>query len=68
MQHYDNKGNSGFMTATIIQGIWTFMGENLRFKGSFNSMEDVFSGIWEKSEDQKTWRNFMTIQLTRQTI
>src|SRR6188768_3912855 len=29
MQHYDNKGHSGFMTATCDDGVWTFIGETL---------------------------------------
>ncbi|MEX1193261.1 MAG: DUF1579 family protein, partial [Brumimicrobium sp.] len=35
MQHYDNNGNSGFMTATCNDGTWIFLGETLRFTGGF---------------------------------
>lgn len=65
MQHYDNKGNSGFMTASCIDGIWTFLGENLRFTGRFKNRNKEFSGIWEQSSDGKIWTHLMDIKLTK---
>jgi len=67
MQHYDNKGNSGFMTATYQNGLWTFLGETLRFSGGFKNNENEFSGIWEQTSDGKNWKHFMDIKLTRST-
>ncbi|MBB2148659.1 DUF1579 family protein [Pedobacter gandavensis] len=55
MQHYDNQGNSGLMTATVHHNSWTFTGDSLRFKGGFNEIGDVFSGVWEQLRDDKTW-------------
>ena len=65
MQHYDNKGNSGFMTANYNDGVWTFLGENLRFKGGFKKQDKEFSGIWEQSPDGKNWSHFMDIELIK---
>jgi hypothetical protein len=65
MQHYDNKGNSGFMTGYFADGRWTFLGETLRFTGGFSSNDTVFSGVWEKSDDGKTWTHFMDIRLVQ---
>lgn len=65
MQYYNNKGEAGSMTGTAINGLWTFKGDNLRFKGGFNSQENVFSGIWEQSSDGKTWTHFMNIKLVK---
>ena len=65
MQHYDNRGNSGFMTATCEGKIWTFIGEGLRFTGGFKNNHEEFSGIWEKSADGKNWNHFMDIQLNK---
>ena len=65
MHYFDNKGDSGFMTATVIDSQWTFRGENLRFKGGFGENENTFSGIWEQSVDGKTWTHFMDIKLRR---
>jgi hypothetical protein len=64
MQHYDNKGNSGFMTATYKSEIWTFLSEALRFTGGFQKDYKEFSGIWEQS-DGKNWKYFMDIKLTK---
>ncbi len=63
MQHYDNKGNSGFMIATLVDDLWTFTGETLRFKGGFSLGNKKFSGIWEQSADGKIWTHFMDINL-----
>ncbi|MDF3026026.1 MAG: hypothetical protein K0S23_333 [Fluviicola sp.] len=65
MQHYDNKGNSGFMTADYKDGVWTFLGDNLRFKGGFKKNDTEFSGVWEQSSDGKDWTHFMEIRLTK---
>ncbi len=65
LQHYDNKGRSGFMTATCDEGVWTFLGETLRFTGSFKNEDKEFSGIWEQTTDGKSWAHFMNIKLTR---
>lgn len=65
MQHYDNKGNSGYMTATYEKGVWTFLGETLKFTGGFKKEDKEFSGIWEQSTDGKNWIHLMDIQLTK---
>ena len=65
MQHYDNKGNSGFMTATCDDEVWTFIGETLKFTGGFKKGDNEFSGIWEQSTDGKNWTHFMDIKLTK---
>lgn len=65
MQYYDNSGNSGIMTAIVDDGLWTFTGDSLRFKGGFNEKEDVFSGVWEQLTDSKIWSHFMDIKLSK---
>ena len=67
MQFYDNKGNSGFMTAKTYNGVWTFLGENLRFTGGFKNHNREFSGIWEQTSDGVNWRHLMEIKLPRVT-
>src|SRR5690606_31831949 len=47
MQHYNNKGHTGFMSATVINNRWVFQGDTLRFKGGFTNNDKIFSGIWE---------------------
>ncbi len=59
MQHYNNKGNSRSMTAKVNDGLWTFTGKNLRFKGGFNGDGGVFSGVWEQLTDRKTWSHLI---------
>lgn len=67
MQHYDNKGNSGFMTADCKDEVWTFLGENLRFKGRFKKRDTEFSGVWEQSSDGINWTYLMDIKLIKST-
>lgn len=66
MQYYDNKGNSGSMVATVTADVWMFIGESLRFTGSFYDEGNIFAGIWERSADGKNWEHFMDIQLSRE--
>lgn len=66
MQYYNNKGNWGFMTATVNNGIWTFTGDNLRFTGGFNETEDIFSGVWDQLTADKNWTHLMNIKLSKQ--
>lgn len=65
MQHYDNKGNSGVMTAVCRDEVWTFLGDNLRFTGGFKEEDQEFSGVWEQSTDGINWKHFMNIKLTK---
>jgi hypothetical protein len=53
------------MTATVNDGLWTFSGDSLRFKGGFNEHGDVFSGVWEQLTDGKTWSHLMNIKLSK---
>lgn len=64
MQHYDNKGNSGVMTAVCKDDVWVFNGDNLRFTGGFKNRDKEFSGIWEQSNG-KDWQHFMDIKLSK---
>lgn len=65
MRYYDNKGNTGVMTADVIDGNWTFTGESLRFKGGFSEDENIFSGTWEQLSGDDQWNRFIEIKLTR---
>ncbi|WP_316838394.1 DUF1579 family protein [Pedobacter gandavensis] len=65
MQYYNNKGNSGLMIAKLDDGLWTFSGDDLRFKGGFNENEDVFSGVWEQFTANKIWTHLMDIKLSK---
>jgi hypothetical protein len=65
MQNYDNKGDSGYMTATHEKGVWIFLGETLKFTGGFQKEDKEFSGIWERLTDGKNWTHFMDIKLTK---
>jgi major membrane immunogen (membrane-anchored lipoprotein) len=67
MQHYDNSGASGFMSATFKNGKWNHLGEDLRFTGKFSKNEKEFSGLWERFS-RKKWRDFIEIKLTKTPI
>jgi hypothetical protein len=66
MEHFDNKGGTGIMTARYYNNIWKFQGETLRFRGNFSEDKQVFSGVWEQSEDAQKWSHFMDIRLERE--
>lgn len=65
MQHYDNKGHSGTMTATYENEVWIFQGETLRFTGGFKNDDNEFSGIWEQLSNGQNWTHFMDIKLIK---
>lgn len=66
MQHFDNKGNAGTMTASYEKGVWTFQGETLRFTGGFKNEDNEFSGIWEQLTNDHNWTHWMDIQLMKE--
>ena len=63
---YDNKGSSGYMTATCKNGVWTFLGDTLKFTGGFGKEDNEVSGIWEQTTDGENWTHLMDIKLTKQ--
>lgn len=65
LQHYDNKGGSGKMIGKVNDGVWTFLGDTLRFKGGFKNEGKEFSGVWEQSDDGSHWAHFMNITLKK---
>jgi hypothetical protein len=65
MQYYNSQGDSGFMTATVVNDVWMFTGETLRFNGGFSLNDSVFSGIWEQRNEDGNWAHLMDIKLTR---
>ena len=65
LQHFDNKGNTGLMKGSYENGIWTYLGEALRFTGGFKNDGQEFSGVWEQSSDGKQWVHFMEIRLEK---
>ena len=65
MHYFDNKGNTGFMKATIRNNQWTFLGDNLRFTGGFSDDENIFSGVWEQLDSAGNWQQFMDIHLAK---
>lgn len=67
MQHYDNSGDSGFMSATCKNGKWNHLGKELRFTGKFSKNEKEFSGLWERFSRNK-WRAFIEIKLTKKPM
>ncbi len=65
MQHYENTGKSGFMTASLNDELWTFTGDTLRFNGKFSLDYNIFLGLWEQHIDGKTWADFMKVTLVK---
>lgn len=66
MRFFDNTGKSGVMKATILNDVWTFEGEGMRFTGGFKKDGHEFSGTWEQLSDDNKWTHLMNIQLRRE--
>lgn len=64
MQHFNNSGTSGLMTATLKNGIWNYAGSELRFKGKFSRKGNEFSGVW-KQRSRNKWIDFIEIKLSK---
>lgn len=68
MEYFDNKGGTGLMTGRFYKEVWKFQGETLRFRGGFNEVKTVFSGIWEQSSAEgQGWFPFMDIRLEKES-
>lgn len=65
MQSFDNKGNTGFMTATHADDLWIFKGESMLFKGKFSEDDTMISGVWDQLNQEKVWAPYMHIQLSK---
>lgn len=67
MQHYDNSGALGLMSATLKNGTWNYAGKELRFTGRFNRNGNEFSGLWQKLNKSK-WVDFIEINLSKKKL
>ena len=65
MHSYDNHGETSVLHASEHHGIWTFLGDNIRFTGAFSEDGNTISGIWEQATSD-TWELLMDIKLERQ--
>jgi len=66
MYSFDSLGN-----ATVLQGKnegerWTFLGESIRFTGSFSDNGKTFNGLWEmRSDGGAAWQPWMDVTLRK---
>ena len=65
MHSYDNHGEMSTLYASEHHGIWTFMGDNIRFTGAFSEDCNTISGIWEQYTSG-SWEFLMDIKLERE--
>ena len=61
---YDNLGNMGEQTATMIGNRWSITGNAERFSGVFSPDNTIISGSWERPDGAK-WLHWMDVTLTR---
>lgn len=66
MHYFNNSGETGFMKAINTDEFWVFTGDQLRFNGGFSENDTVFSGTWEKCNEEGHWMPFMNIVLRRE--
>jgi hypothetical protein len=66
MYSFDSLGNATVMQGRMDGETWRFVGENVRFAGSFDDGGKVFAGVWEmRSGDGSAWQPWMDIKLKK---
>ena len=65
LQHYNNQGSSGKMTAILKKDELKIKGERLRFKGKFSNKDKEITGTWEKLTDQDNWIEFLKVNFKK---
>jgi hypothetical protein len=65
MHSFDSQGNTGLMRASFEDGVWTFVGESLRFTGGFRDSGNTFAGVWEQRSDGGDWLPWMDVTLRK---
>lgn len=53
------------MSATLMDELWIFKGESMLFKGKFSENDTEISGVWEQLSNEKVWKPYMNIKLTK---
>lgn len=65
---YDSWGSATVMRAIADDRTWTFISDQVRFRGQFSADGKVFSGLWERREEAGgEWVPWMDVRLQRMT-
>ena len=63
---FDNLGNTTLLQGKIDDERWTFIGESIRFTGSFSENGRTLSGLWEiRSSEGAVWQPWMNVTLRK---
>lgn len=66
MYSFDSLGNNMVMQGKTEGGKWIFLGECIRFTGSFLDDGKTFSGLWElRSSEEENWKPWMDVTLRK---
>lgn len=66
MHSFDSSGTASIMHARVVNDVWTFTGETIRFTGGFRDDGRVFAGVWElRSSDGSAWHPWMDVRLKK---
>ena len=66
MHSFDNSGKASMMQARVELDTWTFVGEAVRFTGSFGDQGKIFEGLWEsRSGEGAAWQPWMNVRLMK---
>jgi uncharacterized protein DUF1579 len=61
---FDNQGNTSTYQASLLDGVWTILGDSERFTGLFGAGDSTLTGKWERFEGSE-WLPWMDVRLTK---
>src|SRR5262245_34239202 len=69
MLYFDERGVSRKFAATLRDNVWKLWrnapGFSQRFTGTIGDQGDTISGVWELSEDDRTWKQDLELNYIR---
>lgn len=65
MQYYNSKGESGFMTSSLIKNEFKIRGDTIKFEGNINDENTSLVGKWFLHADKGEWTDFIDLKLTK---
>ncbi len=65
LHYFDNQGGQGLAAGRMGQSEWTITDDTLRFRGHFDKAGYRLSGAWQRSDNGKEWKPFLTIELNK---
>ncbi len=66
MRFFNSSGESGVMTAQIVDDEFRIDGDRLKFAGKINDGDTEIVGKWFRQSDDTSWSEFIELRLEKQ--